>query len=113
LDELSLAIHSPIVRKLGVKISPSQRRIAPGREWEVPDDVDKDIKKMEWPNITQSAYIESNASDSRAQQVTGANDISAMGTGSSGGNSANRTATGVNTQNAAFSSRVQALVGKL
>src|SRR6185312_13703734 len=110
LDELNLAIHPPIVRKLGVKIATSQRRFRPGVEWEVPDDATKDIQKMEMGNITQSAYIETQASDARAQQTTGANDISAMGTGSAGGNSANRTATGVQTQNAAFSSRIQALV---
>jgi hypothetical protein len=98
------------VRKLGVKIATSQRRFRPGVEWEVPDDATKDIQKMDMGNITQSAYIETQAADSRAQQTTGANDISAMGTGSSGGNSANRTATGVQTQNAAFSSRIQALV---
>jgi hypothetical protein len=110
LDELNLSIHPPIVRKLGVKIATSQRRFRPGVEWEVPDDATKDIQKMDMGNITQSAYIETQAADSRAQQTTGANDISAMGTGSAGGNSANRTATGVQTQNAAFSSRIQALI---
>lgn len=110
LDELNLSIHPPIVRKLGVKIATSQRRFRPGVEWEVPDDATKDIVKMDMGNITQSAYVESQIADSQAQQTTGANDISAMGTGSSGGNSANRTATGVQTQNAAFSSRIQALI---
>jgi hypothetical protein len=110
LDELSLSIHPPIVRRLGVKIAASQRRFRPGIEWEVPEDATKDIAKMDMGNVTQGAFIETQARELSGQQTTGANDVSAMGTGSAGGNSANRTATGVNTQNAAFSSRIQALV---
>lgn len=110
LDEVNLKIHPPIVKKLGVKIAASQRRLRPGIEWEVPDDAQKDIAIMNMGDVLPAAYVEVQASELRGQTTTGANDISASGTPTQGGNSANRTATGVNTQNAAFSSRVQALV---
>jgi hypothetical protein len=110
LDEVNLKIHPPVVKKLGVKIAASQRRLRPGIEWEVPDDATKDITIMNMGDVLPAAYVEVNAAEMRGQQTTGANDVAAMGTGTSGGNSANRTATGVNTQNAAFSSRIQALV---
>jgi len=95
---------------LGVKIANSQRRLRPGVEWEVPDDAQKDIAIMNMGDVLPAAYVEVQASELRGQQTTGANDVAAMGTASAGGNSANRTATGVQTQNAAFSSRIQALV---
>lgn len=110
LDEVNLKLHPPVVKRLGVKIAASQRRLRPGVEWEVPEDATKDIAIMNMGDVLPAAYVEVNASDMRGQQTTGANDVAAMGTGTSGGNSANRTATGVQTQNAAFSSRIQALV---
>lgn len=110
LDEVNLKIHPPVVKKLGVKIAASQRRLRPGIEWEVPDDAQKDIAIMNMGDVLPAAYVEVQAAELRGQQTTGANDVAAMGTGSTGGNSANRTATGVNTQNAAFSSTIQALV---
>lgn len=110
LDEVNLRLHPPIVRKLGVKIANSQRRMRPGVEWEVPDDAQKDIAVMNMGDVLPAAYVEVQASELRGQQTTGANDVAAMGTASAGGNSANRTATGVNTQNAAFGTTVQALV---
>lgn len=110
LDEVNLKLHPPVVKKLGVKIAASQRRLRPGIEWEVPDDATKDIAIMNMGDVLPAAYVEVQASELRGQQTTGANDVAAMGTASAGGNSANRTATGVQTQNAAFSSRIQSLV---
>jgi hypothetical protein len=61
-------------------------------------------------NITQSAFIEANASDARVQKTTGITDLAVMGTPGGGGNSANRTATGVGVQAQAAFSRLTYLV---
>ena len=110
LDEVNIRLHPPVVKRLGVKIANSQRKMRPGVEWEVPDDAQKDITIMNMGDVLPAAYVEAQAAELRGQQTTGANDVAAMGTASAGGNSANRTATGVQTQNAAFSSRIQSLV---
>lgn len=106
IDELNLMIHPPIVRKLGVKVAASQRRLRPGVEWEA-ENPKEDIIRMEMGNVTSSAYIEVQALEQRVQKATGVTDLAALGTPSSGGNSANRTATGINTQTAATGTRIQ------
>src|SRR5512146_718146 len=54
----------------------------------------------------QQSFMEVQFSEQRAQKYTGITDLAMMGAPSAGGNSAARTATGVNTQVAASSSRV-------
>lgn len=107
LDELALSVHAPIVRRIGARTQSSMRRIKPGVEWEVDGDPSKDIVRMEMGQVNPQAFLEVNALELRVQRATGITDLSSMGVPSSGGNSANRTATGVSTQRAASSARVK------
>ena len=109
LDELNLIIHPPFITKLGMARSQSKMKMRPGANWEA-EDPSKDVLRLEMGNITASAFEEANLSDLRSQKVTGVTDLSTLGTASAGGNSANRTATGVSAQTSASSSRVQGLV---
>lgn len=106
IDELALSIHRPMVKRRGVTIPAYQLKVRPGVviETEVPEG---DIKQLQVQNITQQAYIEVQASESRVQRITGVTDLAALGTPSSGGNAAARTATGVNTQAGATQDRMK------
>jgi len=104
-DELALSIHRPMVKRRGVTIPPYQLKVRPGVviETEAPEG---DIKQLEVQNITQQAFVEVQASAQRVQAMTGITDLAAIGAPSAGGNSASRTATGVNTQVGATNDRV-------
>lgn len=110
IDELALGIHKPMLKRRGVTIPSWQLRRRPGLITEV-ENPDGDIKEQEVANITQQAYVEVSASDQRVQRTTGMSDLAALGTPSAGGNSANRTAAGINTQSGATDSRIFYLVG--
>src|SRR6185437_8137782 len=84
IDELNLMIHPPIVRKLGVKIASSQRRLRPGVEWEA-ENPKEDIIRMEMGNVTGQAFAEVAALEQRVQKATGVTDLAALGAPSSGG----------------------------
>lgn len=109
VDELALAMHPPTLKRRGVTVPWYQLKRAPGRVVEV-ENPENDIKEAEIHNITQQAYIEVSASENRVQKITGITDLAALGTPSSGGNSANRTATGVNTQAGATQDRLKYLI---
>ena len=109
LDELSLALHRPLIRKIGLKVPEYQRVVKPGQQWEAENPRD-DFVFLDIPNITQNAYIEDQYSGMRAQKTTGVTDLATLGVPSAGGNAAARTATGVNTQASASASRQQYLV---
>jgi hypothetical protein len=106
IDELALSIHRPMVKRRGVTIPAYQLKVRPGVviETEAPEG---DIKQLEVQNITQQAFIEVEASERRTQRITGMSDLAAMGSPTSGGNSANRTAAGVNTQVGATQDRAR------
>lgn len=108
VDELALALHPPIYKRRGVTVPWYQLKRAPGRVVET-ESVD-DIKEAEIHNITQQAFVEVAASENRVQRITGLTDLAALGTPASGGNSANRTATGVNTQAGATQDRMRYIV---
>lgn len=110
VDEVNLNVHPPIVRRRGMSIPPSARRLRPGVVWEVDGDPSRDIVRMQMGNVTADAHIEVDAAERRVQKTTGITDTGMLGIASAGGNSANRTATGINTQSAAASRRVQYLV---
>lgn len=112
LDELSLSLHRPLVKKLGVKQPQYALRVKPGQMWES-EDPKNDFIFMDIPNITANAYIETQGSEMRVQKTTGVTDLAVLGTPSSGGNSAARTATGVGVQAQASASRLQYLVENL
>ena len=97
VDELALSIHRPMIKRRGVTIPPYQLKVRPGVVIET-EQPDGDIKQLEVQNITQQAFIEVEASERRTQRITGMSDLAALGSPTSGGNSANRTAAGINTQ---------------
>lgn len=103
-DELSILVHPPIIRKSGTRFASSQYRMKPFAMWEVDDMKDAPIR-MEMGNVTAQALTEMDALEVRTQKVTGNSDISVMGMATAGGNSANRTAAGVNAQTGATSVR--------
>lgn len=96
IDELSILVHPPIIKKQGVAMPASAQRLRPFAVWESPDPKN-DYTRFEMGNVTANAYIEVDALELRTQKVTGNNDI-VMGVASGGGNSANRTAAGVSAQ---------------
>lgn len=105
IDELNLIIHAPIIRKRGMVFGRGALRMRPGVVWDA-DNPESDVVRMEMGNVTQQAFIEMDQIDQRSQKDTGVTDLASLGTPTSGGNSANRTATGINTQSAATSTRV-------
>jgi hypothetical protein len=109
IDELNLMIHPPILRKLGsLTRNNAMRRLRPGAEWEVDaEDPGKAIQRMEMGNVTQQAFLEVDAAERRSQKTTGITDLVALGTPGGQGNSANRTATGIRTQQAATAGRIK------
>jgi hypothetical protein len=110
VDELALAIHKPIIKRKGATFSQSQLRIRPGINWEV-ENPKEDIQTFEYGAINQNAYIEVEAAERRLQKYTGITDLAVQGGPTPGGNSANRTATGVNVQAGASGTRMEYLVG--
>lgn len=106
IDELNLMIHRPLIMKEGRAFSASQQRLRPGVVWKVESPND-DIKWMDSKPVTQDAYIEVDALERRVQKKTGVTDLAVLGSPSSGGNSANRSATGVSTQQNASGKRIQ------
>ena len=109
IDELALAMHPPIVKRRGVTIPWYQLKRAPGKVTEV-ENPKEDVVQGEIANITQQSFIEVAASENRVQRITGLTDVAAFGTPSPGGNSANRTATGVNTQAGATQDRIKYII---
>lgn len=106
VDELALALHPPMIKKRGMNIPAYQLRRRPGLVAEA-DDPMKDLVYGQVQNVTQQAFIETEASERRAQKTTGITDLAVLGTSSEGGNSANRTATGVAQQAGASGRRIQ------
>lgn len=109
MDELSLKIHGGMVKKRGRSISTTQLRRRPGRIIEA-DNPKEDVVPEQIPEITPQSFMEINASELRVQKNTGITDLAVMGTPSAGGNSANRTATGISTQAQAAFSRLTYIV---
>jgi hypothetical protein len=105
IDELNLILHAPIVKKRGMVFGRGQLRMRPGAVWDA-DKPLEDVTRLQMGNVTQQAFIELDQLDQRSQKDTGVTDLASLGTPTSGGNSANRTATGINTQTAATSTRV-------
>lgn len=109
IDELALSIHAARIKKRGSSIPSYQLRRRPGQIIEAENPKD-DIVKEEVQNVTQQAFIEVAASDGRVQKTTGITDLAVMGTPGGGGNSANRTATGIGVQTQAAFSRLTYIV---
>jgi len=112
LDELNLILHPPFITKLGMARTQSKMKLRPGANWEA-EDPQKDVVRLEMGNVTQQAFQEVSLVENRDQKVTGITDLAVLGSPSSGGNSANRTATGVQAQTNASNTRVHGLVANL
>lgn len=111
LDELSLALNAPFVRKQGTMIgNPGTLAMSPSKVIDVNDDPEKAIKRLDVQAQTQTAMIETNDVYARSARTTGLSDIAVMGVPQAGGNSANRTAAGINSQTQAASMRIMFLV---
>jgi hypothetical protein len=106
IDEINLHIHTPLIIKEGRAFSASQQRLRPGVVWKV-EDPEHDVRWMDSKPITQDSSIEIDALERRVQRKTGVTDLAVLGSPSSGGNSANRSATGVSTQANASGQRIQ------
>lgn len=104
MDELSLYFNKPIKKKRGQPIPLSQLRRRPGLVTEA-DDPEKDVIAEDNKPLLQDSYAQIQISEIRAQRRTGLSELVAFGSGGSG-NSANRTATGIQTQVSASLSRI-------
>lgn len=111
VDELALLIHSPFIKRRGDSVPQGQMRLVPGRTIEL--DYPQDFKKLEWGNATAESYAEVAASERRSQKTTGITDMASLGTPAAGGNSANRTATGINSQIMATGRRIGYIINNL
>lgn len=109
VDEVALSIHAPTIKRRGMQVPLSSMRRRPGLVTEA-ENPETDIVREQVQNITQNAYIEEQYAQNYVQKATGITDLAVLGTPSSGGNSANRTATGINQQAMASASRLQYLV---
>ncbi len=107
IDELNLILHAPIIRKRGAFVGASGKRFHPGANWEVLNDVETDVKRMEMGAINPAAFVEVQALEQRVQKLTGNTDAAAYGVAASGGDSSARTAHGVAAKQSAANARVE------
>lgn len=109
LNELALALHPTTVRNRGNSTPIYQLRVRPGAISDS-NDPKNDLIRQYPTNATQTSYLETQASDLRAQKRTGITDLAMLGVGTAN-NPAARTATGAGLQGEAAHSRVQGFVG--
>lgn len=111
LDELSLALSAPFVRKQGTMLGASGTiPMSPSKVIDVNDEPDKAIKRLDVQSQTQQAFMEVNDSERRTAKTTGLSDMAIAGVAQASGNSANRTAAGVEAQKGATTQRITFLV---
>jgi len=104
LDELSLGIHRTRIKKRGSNIPAYQLLRRPGAVIET-NDPENDVKIEDVKDITAQAVFEQQAAELRSQRTTGVSELSVIGAAATQGNSAARTATGVNAQGSAVGKR--------
>lgn len=103
LDDLALRLSGTFLRTRGANTPTQQLRMRPGGIIDT-DDV-KGIQMIQYPPALVDAFTEVDASDSRAQRRTGANQLTTQGTAPSQGQ-LGRTSAGVQTANAALGMRM-------
>lgn len=113
IDELTILLHPPIIRKRGAMMGTSGKRFHPGASWEVNESPREDVVRMEMGAINPAAFAEVNASEQRVQKLTGNTDAAAYGVATEGGDSSSRTATGVGAKQAAATGRIGYQVANL
>ena len=109
IDELAINLHRPLIKRRGISIPTYMLRNRPGQVLEA-DNPRDDFVFPPTPEMNTGAYIETNASQGRAEKVVGQSSTVSSGTPAAGGNSANRTAAGIAVQAQAGANRVQRLV---
>jgi hypothetical protein len=107
LDDLSLRLSGSFIRVRGSNTPAQQLRLRPGgiMDCDTPDG----IKMLEYPPALADAFTEVQASDSRAQRRSGANELITQG-GQQGPSSITRTATGMNALSAGVGARLGYLI---
>jgi hypothetical protein len=107
LDDLSLRLSGSFIRIRGSNTPAQQLRLRPGgiMDTDTPDG----IKMIEYPPALMDAFTEVEASDSRAQRRSGANELITQG-GQQGPSSITRTATGMNALSAGVGARLGYLI---
>ena len=113
IDELNLILHAPIIRKRGAMMGTSGKRFHPGASWEVAENPETDVVRMEMGAVNPGAFMEIQALEQRVQKLTGNTDVAAYGVASSGGDSSSRTATGIGAKQASGNARLGYQVGNL
>ena len=107
LDDLSLRLSGSFIRVRGSNTPAQQLRLRPGGIMDT-DNADG-IKMIEYPPALMDAFTEVEASDSRAQRRSGANELITQG-GQQGPSSITRTATGMNALSAGVGARLGYLI---
>ena len=107
LDDLSLRLSGSFIRVRGSNTPAQQLRLRPGGIMDT-DNVDG-IKMIEYPPALADAFTEVEASDTRAQRRSGANELITQG-GQQGPSSITRTATGMNALSAGVGARLGYLI---
>jgi hypothetical protein len=102
LDDLSLRLSGTFLRKRGANTPTQQLRLRPGGI--IDSDDDKGVQMLQYPPAIMDAFTEVEASDSRAQRRSGANEIVTQGA-MSHPSSIGRTASGINTLAAGVGAR--------
>jgi hypothetical protein len=102
LDDLSLRLSGTFLRKRGANTPTQQLTLRPGGI--IDSDDEKGIQMIQYPPAITDAFTEVEASDSRAQRRSGANEIVTQGT-LTAPSSITRSATGVNTLAAGVGAR--------
>jgi hypothetical protein len=111
LDELSLALNAPFVRQSGTMIgNPGSLAMSPAKMVDVQGKPNEVLMRLDVQSQAQSAFMEANDAERQTAKDTGLSDLSVMGVPQAGGNSANRTATGVDRQAQAATTRIEFLV---
>ena len=107
LDDLSLRLSGCFIRLRGSNTPAQQLRLRPGGIMDA--DTPDGIKMIEYPPALADAFTEVEASDSRAQRRSGANELITQG-GQQGPSSITRTATGMNALSAGVGARLGYLI---
>ena len=102
LDDLALRLSGTFLRKRGANTPTQQLRLRPGGI--IDSDDDKGVQMIQYPPAIIDAFTEVEASDSRAQRRSGANEIVTQGA-MSHPSSIGRTASGINTLAAGVGAR--------
>jgi hypothetical protein len=111
LNDLAMRLSAPFVRKTGTMVGASGTiPLSPTKVIDVNDEPAKAIQRLEIDGNTQEVHLEVNESERRAAKTTGLSDMAVMGVATAGGNSAQRTAEGVDALKSAAGKRIQWLI---